>query len=1231
MSSAFQSREASGGFYLTYLRELREKIVTSSQVVLPDLRALSVFSIKKLENKTKVHNKEIQPLLAVYRNILARGEPTIPSLLVERTILSSLQPLVKVVESNRAGSIKFGPETTYKNCTEEEWMKQLARAHYLIDPRLKNPKESLNGVFDSEEEKTFFASTIPELLGEHAWQLFEPQRPLEQMIGNGEAFSRQKVDFSYESDAWKLAFEIDGEQHLNSSQSALDNRRSLELREAGWTELRIPASQVRQGAVSSRLSNVSKTLAQDPLVKTTYENFTNPLWQSATGLAALNAVLSPVAVARIQVALIEAVESGTLRLDQQMWNIVVIERDVPCAKLAVIDFLQHLSKLLELAGLPSKLPKIKLTILNTKEFQKVTDRVPKHLYEDYGVSVKTALVDSDSDFYDADVCIDISILQKDNFAHPGAGWYKGLVKASGDVFILRGVHSYKKARKIAADTPITYKIDHKSKETLRFFLKNIFRKEDFREGQFEVISRALRLKPVIALLPTGAGKSLCYQMAALLQPGITIVVDPLKTLMVDQAENMKAVGIDCVEFINSDQTAREREEVVRNFEQGSYLMVLVSPERFQIGEFRSSLSKVTVNHLIPYLVIDEAHCVSEWGHDFRTSYLNLARNARKYCNYKGFEPVVLALTGTASFVVLADVQREIGVEDEEAKIQPTTFDRKELKFKIEKVQSSYKATQLLKTLKKLPEELKKDAKDFFKTDGDNTCSGIVFAPHVNADFGVYKICGALRAALPDTRVEFFSGEVPKLTDWQNKTKIPVMSSQEFDEYKRETQKAFKNNKFPLLVATKAFGMGIDKPNIRYTIHYGIPQSLEAYYQEAGRAGRDREDAICAVIFSDDDPDLTKRYFDPDIDADGLAEIRDPGWNDRGDVCRMMYFHKYSFQGAKTEKREIKGLISGYLLKHLSSMKTEERKTVEIPYNWETDRGKKEKSIYRLSSLGLVDDYTIDYNKKNFVVEIVKRTDEGYLEALKNYIGRYKTEEYVRSIPSLVEKEEGNGILEKALGFLITFVYDEIERKRRRALQNIAEVARSSKNGEDIRRALLDYLESSPFTGPLQEILQKTDPTQWWKILDILERNDDVDTAMQLLGGCRRFLESSPDHPGLLILSGVGSLAVKSPNIDSGCSSIRSGLLQLLKSGYNTTSLEKVALELFLRVIRIIKPKPNHRKIITAVAEMLLETLPTRGMAIGLYSYCQEKAELILLNEITKRVKKFNDKFIGVRG
>ncbi|NLT46602.1 MAG: hypothetical protein GXX80_14005, partial [Thermotogaceae bacterium] len=315
-------------------------------------------------------------------------------------------------------------------------------------------------------------------------------------------------------------------------------------------------------------------------------------------------------------------------------------------------------------------------------------------------------------------------------------------------------------------------------------------------------------------------------------------------------------------------------------------------------------------------------------------------------------------------------------------------------------------------------------------------------------------------------------------------------------------------------------------------------------------------------------------------------------------------------------------------KHLSSMKTGERKTVAIPYYWDKDRGTKEKSIYRLGSIGLVEDYTIDYNKNQFVVEICKKTDDGYIKALQEYVGRYKTEEYIENIPYEVASEEGNGIIEKAVCFLIRFVYDEIERKRRRALQNIAEVARSSSNGEDIRRALLDYLESSPFTGPLQEILRKIDPKQWWEILNILEDNDDVDTARQLLGGCRRFLESSPDHPGLLLLSGVGNLAIKFPNLDVGFSAIKTGLKELLKNGYS--ELENVGSELVLRVARIMAPKPNRAEVMTLLGETVLDVIPTRRIAREVYNYCPEKARLVILNEIADGIKKFNDRFIGVK-
>lgn len=1229
MSSSFFAEEASAGFYLGYLRELRERLVKSSNISIPDLRTLSVFKFKRFGDGNQKISRELGPLVAVYRNLLARGEPTLPSLFVERTLLASVGHLLKVKETNRAGSVRFGPEAQYKEAKEEDWYLALAKAHYIVEPRLKDPLKALNGTLDSEEERLFISSTVPEVFGKHTWQIVEPQRPLSTLTKDNEIFSRQRVDFSYESTQWKLVFEVDGDQHNDNGQSILDKKRDTALQEAGWKVVRLSAAEVRQGTAVKRLSKAGEALADDPMISLTGEIYNKPLWETKAGLEAMKLVLSPFAIARIQRVLLDALESGALDLNASLWNILIIERDVPCSKLAIIDFIQHLSALLSLSGREVKLPSVKLTVLNTREFSDADEGVTDALLKEHRISFKKEFIGASDGFYNADVCLDISMLQKENFADPGEGWYKDLIKASGSVYILRGVHSHRQVRKIATESPIMYKIDHSKEETLRFFLQNIFRKETFREGQFDVIRRALGLKPVIALLPTGAGKSICYQMAALLQPGITIVVDPLKTLMLDQAENLKAAGIDCVEFINSDQTVLEREEVVKNFDQGRYQIIFVSPERFQIGEFRSSLAKVTVNNLIPYLVIDEAHCVSEWGHDFRTSYLNLARNARKYCKHNGFEPVVLALTGTASFVVLSDVQREIGVDDEESKIQPATFDRKELNFEIEKVPSTGKEQKLMKILNKLPERFGKSREEFFKPNSYNTCSGLIFTQHVNANYGVYEICGVLRSSFPGTRIEFFSGEVPKVTDRFRKTKTPVMSSEEFDKYKRDTQLGFKNNEFPVLVATKAFGMGIDKPNIRYTIHYGIPQSLEAYYQEAGRAGRDREDAVCTIIFSDDDRSLIQKYFDPNVDADKLADIQDPGWNDRGDICRMMHFHKNSFRGANTEKREIKELLSSYIGKHLSSMKTGERKTVEIPYSWSNeDRGNKEKSIYRLSSIGLVEDYTIDYNRKQFVVEICRKTDDGYIKALQEYVGRYKTEEYVENVPYEVASEEGNGIIEKAVCFLIRFVYDEIERKRRRALQNIAEVARSSANGEDIRRALLDYLESSPFTGPLQEILRKVDPAQWWEILSILEGNDDVDTARQLLGGCRRFLESSPDHPGLLLLSGVGNLAIKFPNLDAGFSAIKTGLKELLKNGYS--KVENVGSELVERVARIMAPKTNSAEVMALLGETVLDVIPTRRIAREVYKYCPEKAQLVIMNEIAHRVKKFNDGFIGVK-
>ncbi|MCL4280170.1 MAG: DEAD/DEAH box helicase, partial [Ignavibacteriaceae bacterium] len=290
--------------------------------------------------------------------------------------------------------------------------------------------------------------------------------------------------------------------------------------------------------------------------------------------------------------------------------------------------------------------------------------------------------------------------------------------------------------KVNSITPFPYELNESKEKNLLFLLQSIFRKEDYWEGQIEVLKRSLSLKPVIGLLPTGAGKSLTYQLSALLQPGVTLVVDPLRSLMFDQADNMNNYLIDNISFINSELTSEERVQVVNEMSNGKYNLVFIAPERFQDNNFRNSLIQMTVSFSIPYLVIDEAHCVSEWGHDFRTSYLNLAKTAKKYCKYQNYEPTVLALTGTASYSVLTDVQREIGIDEEEAKIYPSTFNRDELQFDIYSTPSTNKKDILFGLLQNtIPQVLNTNENELFQPDGNNTKSGLVFVPWTNNVFG----------------------------------------------------------------------------------------------------------------------------------------------------------------------------------------------------------------------------------------------------------------------------------------------------------------------------------------------------------------------------------------------------------------------------------------------------------------------------------------------------------------
>ncbi len=348
-------------------------------------------------------------------------------------------------------------------------------------------------------------------------------------------------------------------------------------------------------------------------------------------------------------------------------------------------------------------------------------------------------------------------------------------------------------------------------------LKHYFGHDTFRDGQENIIDNISNGNDALCIMPTGGGKSICYQIPALMSDGIAIVISPLISLMKDQVTSLNQNGIRAA-YINSTLTSAQQSRAIYNAMRGEYKLIYVAPERLEAPAFINLCNSIKIS----LIAVDEAHCVSQWGHDFRPSYLKIADFISKLDN----RPVISAFTATATDAVKRDILNLLGLKNP---YQITTgFDRKNLFFAVKRPQRKQK--ELL----------------------------AIVSEHKNQSGIIY--CATRK-------------NVEKVSDFLNDNgyRSLIYHAGLNSEIRNRNQEDFINDRCNLIVATNAFGMGIDKPDVRFVVHYNMPKNLENYYQEAGRAGRDGENSDCILLYSPADVHTQRFFIENNDENDELTD------------------------------------------------------------------------------------------------------------------------------------------------------------------------------------------------------------------------------------------------------------------------------------------------------------------------------------------------------------------------